>query len=72
LNGVLIDEPFVDPALRGTGTWGPQVVPEGYCFVMGDHRTNSSDSRHWGFVPRKYIVGRIRVRWWPFNTAQIF
>ena len=32
---------------------------------MGDHRNNSSDSRHWGMVPKKYIIGKVQLRWWP-------
>jgi signal peptidase I len=48
------------------------VIQQGYYFVMGDHRNNSSDSRHWGPVPKKYIVGKVKVRWWPLQDARIF
>ena len=46
------------------------MIPEGYYFVMGDHRNNSSDSRHWGMVPKKYIIGKVQLRWWPVPTAR--
>ena len=58
-NDVPMDDDFVPAEYRSHDDWGPQVVPEGYYFVMGDHRNNSSDSRHWGFVPKKYIIGKV-------------
>jgi signal peptidase I len=48
------------------------MISEGYYFVMGDHRNNSSDSRHWGLVPKKYIIGKVLVRWWPLPEATLF
>ncbi len=71
-NDVLMDDGFVPADFQSHDDWGPQVIPEGYYFVMGDHRNNSSDSRHWGFVPKKYIIGRVQLRWWPVPTARMF
>ena len=71
-NDILLDDSFVPPDFRSHDDWGPQVIPEGYYFVMGDHRNNSSDSRHWGFVPKKYIIGKVQLRWWPLGHARMF
>ena len=71
-NDVPLDDSFVPQEYRSHDDWGPQVIPEGYYFVMGDHRNNSSDSRHWGFVPKKYIIGKVQLRWWPMAHAHVF
>jgi signal peptidase I len=72
VNGIPLHDDYVPIEFRSHDDWGPQVVQQGYYFVMGDHRNNSSDSRHWGPVPKKYIVGKVKVRWWPLQDARIF
>ena len=71
-NDVPINDDYVPSEFRSHDDYGPQVVPQGYYFVMGDHRNNSSDSRHWGFVPKKYIIGKVQLRWWPIPQALVF
>lgn len=72
VNGVALHDEFVPAEYRSFEDFGPQVVPQGYYFVMGDHRNGSSDSRLWGPVPKKYIVGKVQLRWWPPSHARLF
>ena len=62
-NNVALADDFIPAEYRSTDTWGPTRIPRGYFFVMGDHRNNSSDSRSWGLVPRRYILGRVARLW---------
>ena len=71
-NGALMDDSYVSPEYRSHEDFGPKVIRRGHYFVMGDHRNNSSDSRDWGEVPKKYIIGRVQVRWWPLPDAKVF
>ena len=69
VNGEEIPEPYINDAYR-TGflnTFGPYTVPEGYYFVMGDHRNNSNDSRSVGPITRDMIIGHVRSVLFPFS-----
>lgn len=66
INGVHVDEPYLDPEYLSQDTTGPTRVREHFYYVMGDNRRNSSDSRYWGQVPEKYIYGKAIFRYYPF------
>jgi signal peptidase I len=72
VNDIPLHDDYVPSEYRSHDDWGPQVIPPGYYFVMGDHRNNSSDSRHWGMVPKRYIIGKVQLRWWPVPEARVF
>ncbi|MET8577449.1 signal peptidase I [Streptomyces sp. NPDC005012] len=77
VNGVALDEPYVfpgnTPCSNDDAGQFKVKVPEGYLWVMGDHRQNSKDSRynqddaHNGMVPVEDVVGRAVVKAWPID-----
>ena len=72
VNDVPMADDFVPEEFKSHDDYPATRVPDGYYFVMGDHRNNSSDSRHWGMVPKKYIIGKVQLRWWPIPHARVF
>ncbi len=73
INGYLLEEPYLS---NGTQTQTSENIfrktlkPNEY-FVMGDNRSNSSDSREWGVVPKVNIIGRALIAIYPFNQKGI-
>jgi signal peptidase I len=75
VNGEPLKEPYVKlderMAIHPTrySHWGPEVVPPGKLFVMGDNRDNSADSRDWGFLDSEQVKGRAFIIYWSWDGA---
>ena len=74
INFKSVNEPYLDSPTtldRNTGNFMSEgkdiTVPEGKYFIMGDNRPHSSDSRFFGPIERKLIIGKVVFRYWPLN-----
>ena len=76
VNGRALVEDYVPSDYKDSVSWPrigsgqivqDQVVPPKDYFVLGDHRSSSSDSRSWGFVPRENIYGKAVFVYWPLD-----
>ena len=64
VNGKRIQEDYI---VDDGSDYGPVEVPKGMLFCLGDNRPNSRDSRFWGMVPIRAVIGRVFLRWWPLS-----
>jgi signal peptidase I len=71
LNGRLLLEPYVPVDYRDTRSMAEITVPDGYYFMMGDHRSISSDSREFGPVARDLVYGKAVFVYWPARDAGV-
>lgn len=82
INGTIYinDKPLVSPLFSqryyyNRGDFGREgqklVVPGNSFFVLGDNSASSQDSRYWGFVPYKNVLGKAMVIYWPPNRIRI-
>jgi len=67
IDGKPLSEPYV--RYRDSRNAPEETVPAGEYYVLGDNRSNSDDSRDWGFVPASAIIGRAWLAVWPPSKA---
>jgi signal peptidase I len=67
VNDQALDEDYVPPAYKDTRPYPEITVPDHYFFVLGDHRSMSSDSREFGPVNQNLIYGKAVFGYWPMD-----
>jgi signal peptidase I len=70
LYGVYVEDFIVPGTVNPRDNFGPVTVPKGKVFTMGDNRDQSYDSRFWGFVELKDVMGKALVIYWSWNKEE--
>ena len=65
VNGYPLNEPYTMPGQGPASTWGPSLVGKDELFVLGDNRGASTDSRFFGMLPAKDVIGKAWLSYWP-------
>jgi signal peptidase I len=71
IDGKRLNEPYIKKDRRDTRTISPIKIQPGHYFMMGDNRMSSCDSRAWGQVPRKNLIGKVFATYWPPSRVTI-
>ncbi len=71
VNGMRLAEPYVPQLFEDGRSVAEQRIPRGDFWVMGDHRSISSDSRDFGAVPRDLIYGKAAFIYWPADGVGV-
>lgn len=70
--GIALNESeYLDNAVVTSGNIYQQLGEDEY-YVLGDNRVASSDSRRWGILNKRYVIGKAWLRAWPFDDFKIF
>jgi signal peptidase I len=78
INGKRLNEPYIQATRRDSQTLTLRDIPprntytripKDYYLMMGDNRSSSCDSRRWGLVPRKNLIGKVVFTYWPLGRV---
>ena len=67
----LLNEPYVHgqptTTCQGSADLPPTYIPPKHYLMLGDNRQNSADGRCWGLIPRRQLIGRVFMTYWPLS-----